>query len=58
MLWRPVMPVVEEIVSERVECRNPLRLSRNNMEFAGLVVYFSVIAFSFTLVFVLMLMPK
>jgi len=45
-------------VSEPVERRSPLKLSRNHMELAGLIVYMSVIGFGFALVLVLMLAPQ
>lgn len=52
------MILLDDSVAEDVKRTSPLRLTRNHMEFAGLVVYLSVIGFCFVFVFVLMLIPK
>ena len=52
------MILLDDKAAEDVRRTSPLRLTRNHMEFAGLIVYLSVIGFCFAFVLVLMLIPK
>lgn len=52
------MILLDDSVAEDVRRCSPLKLTRNHMEFAGLIVYLSVIGFCLVFVFVLMLIPR
>jgi hypothetical protein len=52
------MILLDDSVAEDVKRTAPMKLTRNHMEFACLVVYLSVIGFCFVFLFVLMLMPR
>ena len=48
------MLTTDNIVPNRISATGAMKLTRNNMEFAGLVIYFAAIAFFFAFAFIVM----